>query len=118
MAVRTKGMQNNLVLAINNYQEKTGLTTSELANKLGLHLSTLYRLKQGNRNPGNKVYRAICQQIPELRGAINESLVGGNTPSASHHSVLGQNLRAFRRWLKQLVSHDIVVDFSDGKKTK
>ena len=97
-----------LIEAINNYQEKTGLSTCKLANKLGLHFATLYRLKQEKRGAGTKVLRAL-NQIPELRGAVNEFISGNNTPPASSKTSLGQNLRTFRDRVIHFLSRDIQI---------
>ena len=99
-----------LIQALNKYQEKTGLSTCELAAKLGLHFGTLYRLKEGSRNPGAKTLKAIIQQFPELKGAINDFLLGDNIPPVLFQSYLPhQILGRVRRWARQLLSKDIEV---------
>lgn len=56
-----------LIEAIKTYQKINGLSDKAFGRLVGIDNSTLSRLKNGNRNPGGKVLRAIASKIPELQ---------------------------------------------------
>ena len=99
---------NKLLLALNNYQEKAGLTTCELADRIGLHFATLYRLKQGSRGAGTKVLRAL-NQIPQLRKAVSEFISGDNTSLKLHQKRYKPFLGRVRGWVRAILSRDITI---------
>ncbi|MDV2988540.1 MAG: helix-turn-helix transcriptional regulator [Dehalogenimonas sp.] len=59
-------MMNLIISTLYNKQAELGYSDYRLAKILGLNQSTLSLLKNGHRNPGLKVLRAIDKAFPEL----------------------------------------------------
>lgn len=92
-------IMNELKQAIRQYELKAGITTCELAEELGLHFATLYRILSGTRNPGVRVLRALAT-IPELRQAVND-FIGDKQKSLWQRQ--NGKLGRFRGWLRELL---------------
>lgn len=104
---------NQLIEALSKYQQGAGLSTCQLANKLGINFTHLYRLKSGERTPGAKVIRAIVRHLPQLKGDALISL-SNNHPPERHETHQNGKLRRFRGWLRGLVRKFLYTDISIG----
>ena len=71
------GESNGLLAAIREYQAKHGMSDPAFARRLGIHKSTWCRVKQGQRNPGAKVLRAIAREFPELQLLVFQYMAQG-----------------------------------------
>ena len=85
---------NKLIETIEEYQKKYHLTDSRFSQLVSLDRSTLSRIKNGKRNPGVRVLRAISQ-IPELKDVSFIYLMGGNAPPKRHQRPPSQDLRGY-----------------------
>lgn len=80
---------NKLIDAIDRYQEEHELSDRQFANLIGLHPSTLSKLKSGSRNPGARFLKALA------RVGIYDSELSPNT--SEKPSLLKRLLKLFRR---------------------
>jgi len=66
----TRGIA-DLRRALEEYQAELGLSTEELAGRLGVCEATLSLVKSGKREPGAKLLRALARNFPdEMHDAI------------------------------------------------
>lgn len=52
--------------ALEATRRREGLTEAQIAERLGIHLSTWEKIQNGTRNPGGKVLFAIMRQFPDV----------------------------------------------------
>jgi transcriptional regulator with XRE-family HTH domain len=64
----------SLIEAMTKYQQAKGLTDSELARLIGVHPSTLCRIKSGQRKPNLKFLWALREHCPGLTNAVDDYL--------------------------------------------
>ena len=69
-----------LLEAIDRYQERNHLTDNQFSIQIGLVPSTISRIKSGQRQPGSRVLKAIAQ-IPELKDVCFDYITGNGHSS-------------------------------------
>lgn len=67
-----------LIESLERIRTRDGQTVPQLAKRLGLSDSLLYLLRDGKRRPGEKLYRAIIANIPELEPDVMRYLGNGH----------------------------------------
>ena len=55
-----------LIEALEAIKKREGLSYAQLATKLGVAENYIYRLKAGDRQPGEKLLHAIMKHYPDL----------------------------------------------------
>lgn len=71
-----------LIDALIDYQKEKNINDNDLSKILDISHSSISRIKNGSRNPGPKVLRAISDKIPSLRPYVANFIINGDKPGA------------------------------------